>query len=366
MFKYFNPVEIVYTNKWFSELSFYLNELGSKNPLIVTSKGNQKRLALNSKFDSKCIFSDLNVNPNFNDCKKIINFCNNQSFDLVIAIGGGSVMDLAKVAVANLSLNESDIFKLISYKNEYRNKIPSIFLPTTHGTASEVTMWGTIWNIEEKKKYSISNFDLYPKVAILDASLLLTLPEKISISTTMDALSHSFESIWNKNANKKSTKFAIEAIYRIMTHVDLLKNNPNSLSVRRELLEASTLAGLAFSNTMTASAHSMSYPLTLHFDIPHGVASSMSLLPLMDINKKFIQNELNEICFRLNLSFDDLKNKISSIPKGVFSYKLIDWGLSESDLKLVCNESFTKGRMDNNITVLNKNRVMKIFKEIYN
>ena len=79
--------------------------------------------------------------------------------------------------------------------------MPSIFIPTTHGSGSEVTMWGTVWNMKEKKKYSIAHLIFYPDYAILDGGLTLSLPIDISFSTTLDALSHSFEAIWNKNSN---------------------------------------------------------------------------------------------------------------------------------------------------------------------
>ena len=188
---------------------------------------------------------------------------------------------------ANESTNVTISFSPSATGN-FSQTIASIFLPTTHGTASEVTMWGTVWNMKEKKKYSISHPDLYPGVAILDGNLTLSLPLNISIMTVMDALSHSFESIWNKNANPTSTDFAISAICSILDNGEALKENPTDLAIRNNLLKAATVAGLAFSNTATAAAHSMSYPLTIHYGIPHGIASSISLIPLLEKNAEFI------------------------------------------------------------------------------
>ena len=366
MLSYYNPVKIIKTKDWNFELNRNIKNLNITSPFIISSFGNRKRLELDSKFNGKKIFSDIVSNPNFDDCTKVIEFCNNNSFDGVIAIGGGSVMDLAKIVVAKLSLNKSDISELISFKDKYPNNTPSIFIPTTHGTASEVTMWGTIWNTKKKKKYSISHPDLYPTIAILDGSLTLSLPMKNSIITVMDALSHSFEAIWNKNSNIKSTEYAIEAITIILNNAQFLKEKPSDQNIRNKLLWASTLAGLAFSNTKTAAAHSMSYPLTIHYGIPHGIASSISLIPLLEINGNSIESELNIICNLLNVSLDELINKINQIPEGVLSYKLSDWGLKREDLEFLSNESFTKGRMDNNIVDLSSKDVLQIFEQLYN
>jgi alcohol dehydrogenase class IV len=268
--------------------------------------------------------------------------------------------------VAHLSLGKSDIVELIESKEPFPQTTPAIFLPTTHGTASEVTMWGTIWNMDEKKKYSISHPDLYPTITILDGNLTLSLPLNISITTVMDALSHSLEAIWNKNANDTSTNFAITAICAILENCGALKANPSDLTIRKKLLNAATTAGLAFSNTTTAAAHSMSYPLTIHYGIPHGIASSISLLSLLEINEKFIKEPLDRICNNLELTYNELKQTIKAIPQGVIPYTLDEWDIPENQLTRLAAESFTKGRMDNNIVDLSENQVLTILNEIYN
>jgi alcohol dehydrogenase class IV len=314
---------------------------------------------------SEKIYSIDQTNPTFEDCKDAINFCNRKLVDGIIAIGGGSVMDLSKVIKSYLAIGEQDIIKLINFNSDYPKKIPSILIPTTHGTASEVTMWGTIWNMDENKKYSISHPSLYPDFAILDGQLTVTLPMDISIYTVMDALSHSFEAIWNKSANNKSTKYAISAISTIINKAILLKNNSHDLDLRNELLYASTTAGLAFSNTATAAAHSISYPLTLKYGIPHGVASSITLIPLLEKNQELIKSPLKKIYNKNDLDLKSLKEVIRNIPKDIISYSLVDWGVPKKDLPKITEASFTKGRMDNNIVDLTKHDVMEILKKVY-
>ena len=114
--EYFNPVEIIYTNSWLNELTDSQKNLGILNPILVTSPGNRRRLKLDSQFSSDSIFSNIGENPNFDDCHSIIKFCSGKNFDGVIALGGGSVMDLAKVILAYLSTEETDIIYLLEYE----------------------------------------------------------------------------------------------------------------------------------------------------------------------------------------------------------------------------------------------------------
>ena len=365
MTNYFNPVKILKTNSWQDELNKSIKNLKISTPIIVTTPGNRKRLSLDLKFDPQSIFSDVGNNPNFEDVVNVIEFCKKNIFDGVIALGGGSAMDLAKVVVAHLCLEKTDIYELIDYKEKFPRTIPSIFLPTTHGTASEVTMWGTIWSMKEKKKYSISHPSLYPTIAILDGNLTMSLPLDISITTVMDALSHSFEAIWNKKANSTSTEFSISAICSIIKNVILLKRNQSDLEIRNNLLKASALAGLAFSNTTTAAAHSISYPLTIYYGIPHGIASSISLIPLLEINGEFIKEPLQKICSNNNISIYELKKSIINIPRNVIPFTLEEWGISKNQIKFLAQKSFTKGRMDNNIVDLSEKDVYNILKSVY-
>ena len=362
--KFHNPVEIIKSNEWIKDLIEKINLLKIKSPIVITSDGNKNRLELAKIFNNNRIYSDVNQNPNFDECRNIINFFNNKEYDGVIAIGGGSVMDISKVVIAHICTGLNDINQILAYNGNYSKRINSIFIPTNHGTGSEVTMWGTVWDMDKGIKHSISNKYLYPMVAILSPELTLTLPLKESLISTLDALSHSFESIWNKNSNYKSTEYAIKSICMILESVNKLKLDPKNIIVREKLLVASNLAGLAFSNTKTAAAHSISYPLTGKYGVPHGVASSISLIPLLKINRKKIKKPLDIILKNLKFDFSSLINAINSIPENIIPFRLSKWNILDSDFSYIVKNSFTKGRMDNNIVDLIPEDVSNILIDI--
>ena len=155
-----------------------------------------------------------------------------------------------------------------------RNKLPVIndpidliTVPTTSGSSSELTCWATIWDKESKKKFSLSHTKLYPKKAIIDPTLLLNKPKQLTISTGLDALSHSMESIWNINANPVSASHAIQASKLVLENLPLLSKDLTNVKLRSNIARACVHAGLAFSNTKTAIAHNLSYPITLNYGI---------------------------------------------------------------------------------------------------
>jgi alcohol dehydrogenase class IV len=362
---YYNPVEVFETSNWSDKCKNFQENFGLNKPLVITSKGNLHRHNLSSLFEPDSIFSDIKPDPTFVSCQRAIDFIDISKFNCVIAIGGGSVMDTAKVAMACIGTGINQVSELLTITKPFDNAVPSVFIPTTHGTGSEVTMWGTIWNMDEKKKYSISHPDLYPNIAILDEGLTSSLPLDLSIITVMDALSHSFESIWNKNANPTSTSYAVEAITLIIKNIEKFKKNPNDLKIRKKLLIASNKAGLAFSNTKTAAAHSISYPLTVHYGIPHGIASSISLIPLLNMSKVLIMDSLKKICYNTDLTFEELIKSISLIPQNLL-FSLKGWKVPIDCLSLLAKESFTKGRMDNYLIELTKHKVKGILEKVYN
>ncbi|MFY0731718.1 iron-containing alcohol dehydrogenase PsrA [Pseudomonas sp. NFX15] len=200
--------------------------------------------------------------------------------DAVIAVGGGSAIDTAKALIVGTESGHfDDLLTLLASAKPFtpaRSK-RLIAAPTTAGTGSEVTPWATIWDTASQKKYSLHLECTWPTVAIIDPQLMLTVPAGVTVSTGLDALSHALESIWNINANPISDTFAISAIEDILECLPLLRHDLSNRELRSRMALAALKAGMAFSNTKTALAHSISYEMTLRYGLPHGIACSFSL-----------------------------------------------------------------------------------------
>lgn len=316
-FNYHNPVKIHFGVKWLEAVENLAQRLKDTKFLLITSQGFSKR-GLSAQIQNVLakqlagIVDEITPNPQIKHLQSIkAKLCD---FDAIIALGGGSVIDSAKFLSVD-SVFENDNFKIKSQPKKL------FAFATTSGTSSELTHWATIWDNDTFVKHSLSDEILYPKEAFYDANLTLSLPRQTTIYTALDALSHSFESIWNNNANPISTHYALMAIEIILRDLVELSQNLHSLQLRSNLMLASIYAGLAFSNTQTALAHALSYPLTMRFGTPHGLACSFSLPLLLECLPRTSEAYalLSPFKSRLLQIFDKLE--ISILPK--------DYGLND-------------------------------------
>lgn len=366
---FYNPVSVQFTDDYIRFIAEYLTRFERKSNVALVCypwfENTERFASLIQALNKPVVYSDIEENPSLTSCQKAIDAIKNVNADVIIAIGGGSVIDTAKVVRVSLYKDIFDVNAL--FKNApVKQKIPEfIAVPTTHGTGSEVTMWATVWDKEKNEKKSLAEIENYPSVALYDVSLVQDLPLSISIATTLDALSHSFEAIWNKNRNPIATQYAFQAIKLIYSNIDNISDK-TSLETRKKLLLASTYAGLAFSNTKTAAAHSISYPLTLRYQIPHGIACSMPLYPILKLNYHSLKEEFDNLFKFLQVSdADEFFHKIHRTVEGKVIFNLHRYGVKKSDLHLILNESFTKNRMENNVVELSKDRIQWILEEIF-
>ncbi len=200
--------------------------------------------------------------------------------EAVVAVGGGSAIDTAKALMVATPSGKFD--ELVAALAQAAPFAPArmkalIAVPTTAGTGSEVTPWATVWDRAAGRKYSLHLDETWPESAIVDAELMSTLPATVTLQSGLDALSHSLESIWNLNANPISDNFAVTAARAILETLPQLMRSLDNRELRSTMALAALYAGLAFSNTKTALAHSISYDMTLRFGLPHGIACSFTL-----------------------------------------------------------------------------------------
>jgi alcohol dehydrogenase len=203
--------------------------------------------------------------------------------EVIVALGGGSIIDAAKIVAAA----QGDFNQVLTALKQGKaldpaaHFTPIIAIPSTAGTGSEVTSWATVWDQESGSKYSLAHRALYPEVAIVDPKIALGAPRNLTLATGLDALSHALESIWNVSANPVSANFAVAAARDVIDVLPKLLDDLTNVDLRARQAQAALMAGLAFSNTKTALAHNISYDVTLRAGTPHGIACSFPLPAVM-------------------------------------------------------------------------------------
>ena len=321
---------------------------------IMTTPGWTRR-GLISQFPERLLSQNANTihveknNPTIGD---VIAYSKEASpnANTIIAVGGGSVLDAAKAVVFLRAIN-GDEAKFKAYLStpdkqiEFDSPLPRLIaVPTTSGSGSEVTRWATIWG-NTGQKHSLSHPELFPSEVIYDPSLLLSLPPRETIYTGLDALSHSLESIWNKNATATSKQYANKAIDLIFTNLPKVLKDPSNLDYRNNMQIAASYAGQAISITRTAIAHSISYPLTSHFGIPHGLAASFTLPEVLKFNMDALSKNGNGV------------DQLASFSKEEFYERLVDFllFLGTSDLLKPYKTSMHMEKI-HNLNLINKDR----------
>lgn len=220
------------------------------------------------------VFSEVTTNPEWADIRLCLQTVHDKPITAVIALGGGSAIDTAKVVT-------TELHKIYAQSLSPKTFPALVAIPTTSGTGAEVTPFATIWDHQQRKKLSFST-DVPDKV-ILNPSLTLTCPPDVTLFCGLDALSHSVESLWNKYSTEESLHYAQEAIPDICHTLPIVMRDSQNLEARSAMQLASTKAGMAIAINKTAIAHAISYPLTLKFGVPHGLACSFSLVGIIEV-----------------------------------------------------------------------------------
>lgn len=285
--RYFNPVKVVSGVESLSRLNEFTK---AGDWLFVTSSGFTRRGLVDTitkQLDSVALHVHDSVmpNPELEDLDAATRQYRARHFQGIIALGGGSVIDAAKVLSVTLcSVFEHPLVEVLrqSKNHNWDKKLPLIVIPTTSGTGAEVTPFATVWDKPYHKKYSVTGDRIFPDVALLDPALTVSLPDFETLYTSLDAISHALESIWNVNRSPISEAFAVQSLNLALKSLPKLRKQPDDIDARDHMQQASLLAGLAISQTRTAIAHSISYPLTSYFNVPHGIACSFTLPALID------------------------------------------------------------------------------------
>lgn len=267
--------------------------VAGKRYLIVTTQRGRRRLTQDPLLEplsrgAAGWVDSVSPNPGITELQEIIDGLRNHHFDVVIGFGGGSSMDSAKVLSIALSegLKDVPLRDLIADASLHASArpLPLYAVPTTAGTGSEVTPYSTVWDHAQKKKFSLAGQAAYPFAAFVDPALTDGVPMEITLSTGLDAINQAAESIWNRNATPVTIGLATRALKLGFDALPRLVEEGDDPARRDAMAECSLLAGLAISQTRTALCHSMSYPITAHFGVPHGLACAFTMPAVLRLN----------------------------------------------------------------------------------
>ncbi|MGT2910103.1 iron-containing alcohol dehydrogenase [Streptococcus cameli] len=245
---------------------------------LVTAKG----LALT-------VLSDIPAEPTYHEAQAIVDQFKGEKADFIIAVGGGSVMDVAKLA----SIGATDAYTVKDLLDEPllgKKQVPTLMIPTTAGTGAEATPNAIVGVPEKDLKIGIVNPEMIADYVILDGRLIKNLPLKIAAATGVDAMCHAIECFTSNKRNPFSNTFALEAFDLIFNNIIEACQNPDAIEAKNKMLLGSFYAGVAITASGTTGIHALSYPLGGKYHIAHGVSNAILLMPVMTFNEPVIKD----------------------------------------------------------------------------
>lgn len=338
-----------------------LTQLPKKLLVVTTRRGRGQLVAdsiLNSlvQRESTLWVDSVTENPGLEYLQTEIDRLKDCGFDAVLAFGGGSALDAGKVLNLALSAACRDCSLETLLQNPALHAAaqprPLHAVPTTAGTGSEVTPFATVWDHRNKKKLSLAGPAMFPTSAFVDAALTDSLPLAATISTGLDAINQAAESIWNKNANSITFGYACRALQLGFCALPKLARGDGGPQERNQMAEASLLAGLAISHTRTALCHSISYPLTAHFGVPHGLACAFTMPAVLRHNLRAEDGRFAQLARLLTGSTDlaGLQQCFDALHESLnVRQKTRQYIPSLSLLLALETKMITPGRADNNL-----------------
>ena len=356
---------------------------GYKKALIVTDKdlikfgvADQVIAVLKDANIPYEIFDEVKPNPTVKNVKAGIAAFQAAGADFMIAIGGGSSMDTSKAIGIIINNPEfSDVVSLEGVANTKKKSVPVIALPTTAGTAAEVTINYVITDEENVKKMVFVDPNDIPTLAIIDPELMLSMPRGLTASTGMDALTHAIEGLITLGAWEMSDMFETKAIEMIAKWLPKAVENPSDIEARDGMATAQYIAGMAFSNVGLGLVHGMAHPLGAYYDIPHGVANALLLPFVMEYNKEAAKAKYRTIAEAMgvdtsSMSDDEAADAAVKAVKDLairvrIPQHLSEIGVPESGLPTLAQAAFNDVCTPGNPRQTNVEEILAIYKKAF-
>lgn len=304
------PVKLAFGNNRHEQIFDYICEIGGEVGVLVCSRsfagnGLADKLVKLSGGKIKAVFSDIRPNPTTDNVNACVDVMRSIGADFAVALGGGSPMDCCKAACAIAKGDD----KIEAYHSGGKaisadEAIPMIAVTTTSGTASEVTNISVLTDLAKNLKQPMNDPAMYPKIAVIDPVLTLTVPPQITASTGLDVLSHAIESYWATLNQPICSACSVYAARLVFEYLERAYNHPDDLLAREKMAEASIVAGVAFSHPRTTGSHACSFPLTNIYGVPHGEACAFTLDYFVKFNAKHADEDGRITAFARDCGFD--------------------------------------------------------------
>ena len=386
-YQHFCPVKILSGHNAVSNIPFEMDILGCRRAMVVTDKGvvdagliNLVREAFaDSDKEIGYVFDEVLPDSSNRLVNKLAKLFEKEKCDCFLAVGGGSALDTAKGANIVISEGTDDILLLQGNEIIKKELLPMIAVPTTSGTGSEVTKVAVIYNEEKNIKMAFASDRLYPRVAVLDSRMTMTVPPKLTAATGMDALTHAMEAYTCMQKNPIDDVFAREAIELIRKYLVRAVENGKDEEARLGMANASLLAGIAFSNSMVGMVHALAHACGGVCHVPHGIANAILLPHGLEFNIQSIPRPIAELSGMLGGSIEFMEekeqamvtvslvknllgrlNRISGLP-----VRLRDAGVAEDKLPAIASAAINDGALAFNPVEVSYDEALEVLKKAY-
>lgn len=355
---YYMPTNINFGQGCLSNLKDILKLKQPGNIVVFTGKISAKRSGVLKKLlkytngYNVYVHDKVLPNPSKDSLKDGIKLCRLKKAEFIISVGGGSAIDYGKA---------------VSVLCKEKGKVEFVAIPTTFGTSSEITPYAVMTDERAGIKVTLSNDLMFPNHAFVDPAYSLSMPRELIAASLADLLSHALEAYWSRRASQLTDSFATSAIEIFLNNYHDTFRSPSDLEARSKMSLSSLFAGLAFSNTKTTACHAISYPMTVIYGIPHGIACALTLGEIFELNWRHSRSKMSSLCGILGCrNADESRAKIEKILTDVgISIRLRDYGISRKDIGIIVLKGFNPEKMRNNPAKVTKRRLGEMLKRIY-
>ena len=356
-------------------------DLGAKNALIISDKGvagagllDRPQALLEAAGASVKVIDNTPPEPDVSQVEAILEAARETDWNLVVGIGGGSAMDVAKIVAVMLG-NEVKLRDLLNKAPIPRRGVPTVMVPTTAGTGSEATPNSIILVPEDELKVGIVSPKLMPDCVILDPQMTLGLPPAITASTGMDALTHAIECYTSKKGNPFSEMIALKAIRLISRSIREAFRNGKNLEARHDMLLGAFYGGMCIATSSTTAVHALAYPLGGKYRIAHGISNAILLPYVMQFNAVGNETKFRDIAeaMELDVAAGSNEQAAGAVVDALYALNrdldipadLKRWAITEADLDTLVEGAAKVTRLlDNNPRPMDKDDIRGIYRKL--